>query len=106
MSEPELSRSGPVAGQQCLGGQVGAPKLNGRGKRMKLKTIWTLRSMRLRERFNRTGEWSLMAIAHRLPRRLAYWSFIDSGVRAMGDHDVVPEVRYTDLLQRLDGGPL
>lgn len=71
---------------------------------MKLTTIWTLRGMRLRERFNRTGEWALRGIAHRLPRRLAYWSFIDSGVRAIGD-DVVPDARYVDLLQRLDGGP-
>jgi hypothetical protein len=69
---------------------------------MKLSTIWTLRAMSLRERFRRTGEWALMSLAHRLPRRLAYWSFIDSGVRYMGSDEVVPEVRYTDLLQRFE----
>ena len=61
--------------------------------------------MKLRERLNRTGEYALREIAHRLPRRLAYWSFIDSGVRAMPDDQVVPEARYMDLLERLEGGP-
>lgn len=67
---------------------------------MKLSTIWTLRAMSLRERLHRTGEWAVQAVAHRLPRRLAYWSFIDTGVRYMRPDEVVPEVRYTDLLQR------
>ena len=69
---------------------------------MRLSTIWTLRGMALHERLNRTNEWVLLGIAHRLPRRLAYWSFIDSGVRAMEDTDVVPDVRYMDLLQRME----
>jgi len=67
---------------------------------MRLKTIWTLRGMTLRERLNRTGEAAIRSIAHRLPRRLAYWSFIDSGVRYMRSDEIVPEVYYTDLLQR------
>lgn len=71
---------------------------------MKLSTIWTLRGMSLRERLNRTGEWTIQAAAHRLPRRLAYWSFIDTGVRHMRSDEVVPEVRYTDLLQRAGKG--
>lgn len=68
---------------------------------MRLATTWTLPGMRLRERLNRTGEWALRAIAHRPPRRLAYYSFIDSGVRVIGN-DVVPNARYMDLLARLD----
>ena len=71
---------------------------------MKLTTIWTIPAMTLRERLNRTGEWGWRELAHRLPRRLAYWSFIDSGVRAMRPNDVVPEVRYMDLLERISKG--
>jgi hypothetical protein len=67
---------------------------------MKFWTIWTMRAMSLRERLNRTGEWVLRGVAHRLPRRLAYWSFIDTGVRYIKNDEVVPEVHYTDLLQR------
>jgi hypothetical protein len=67
---------------------------------VKFWTIWTMRAMSLRERLNRTGEWVLRGVAHRLPRRLAYWSFIDTGVRYMHGDEVVPEVTYTDLLQR------
>lgn len=71
---------------------------------MKLTTIWTLRGMTLRERLNRTAEATIRGIAHRLPRRLAYWSFIDTGVRHMRSDEVVPDVRYTDLLQRAGQG--
>jgi hypothetical protein len=51
---------------------------------------------------NRLQEWAWREAAHRLPRRLAYWSFIDSGIRALGPNDVVPEARYMDLLERLE----
>jgi hypothetical protein len=57
--------------------------------------------MSLRERIHRTQEWAWMKTAHRLPRQLAYWSFIDSGVRTIRSDEVVPEARYTDLLQRM-----
>lgn len=56
--------------------------------------------MSLRERCHRTVELAWLKLAHRLPRRLAYWSFIDSGVRLMRSDEVVPEVRYTELLAR------
>ena len=71
---------------------------------MKITTIWTIPAMSITERLRRTGDAFVQGIAHRLPRRLAYWSFIDSGVRAIGN-DVVPDARYMDLLQRLEGGP-
>jgi hypothetical protein len=67
---------------------------------MKLTTIWTLPELGLRERLHRTGETAWMATAHRLPRRLAYWSFIESGVRYIRPDEVVPEVTFTDLLNR------
>lgn len=67
---------------------------------MKFTTIWTLRGMTLRERINRTNDAAIRWAAHRLPRRLAYWSFIDTGVRHIEGSEIVPEVRYTDLLER------
>lgn len=69
---------------------------------MRLRTIWTLRGMPLRERLNRTGEATVRGLAHRLPRRLAYWSFIDTGVRHMKPDEVVPEVPFMALLERMD----
>lgn len=67
---------------------------------MRLKTIWSLPGMALRERLSRTGEVLWRGLAHRLPRRLAYWSFIDTGVRHVRPSEVVPEVPYMDLLER------
>lgn len=68
---------------------------------MRLSTIWTLRPMSLRERLSRTGEWAVASIAHRLPRRLAYWSYIDSTARYVADDEVVPEVPAMTILQRM-----
>lgn len=68
---------------------------------MRLKTIWTIRGMEFRERIRRTEEAGWCWLAHRLPRPLAYWSYIDTGVRAIEDHDVVPEVGYTEILSRI-----
>lgn len=67
---------------------------------MKFTTIWTLPTLTLTERLRRTNELGWRTLAHRLPRRLAYWSFIDSGVRLIADHEIVPEVRFTELLGR------
>lgn len=69
---------------------------------MHLTTIWTIPAMSFRERLNRTSEVFIRSVAHRLPRRLAYWSFIDTGVRLIRSDEIVPEVRYTELLQRAE----
>jgi hypothetical protein len=69
---------------------------------MRLRTIWTIPAMPIRERLNRTADVVLLAIAHRLPRGLAYWSFIDTGVRNMLPDDVVPDVKYGDILSRME----
>lgn len=68
---------------------------------MRLRIIWTLRGMTFRERLNRTGDALAHGMAHHLPRKIAYWSFIDTGVRLIRNDEVVPEVRYTDLLSRI-----
>lgn len=67
---------------------------------MRLSTIWTLKGMPLRERLNRTGEYVASTIAYHLPKRIAYWSYIHTGVRHMEANEVVPEVRYTEILER------
>lgn len=67
---------------------------------MRLRTIWTFPGLPLPERIDRTKEWGWRTLAHRLPRRLAYWSLIDSGVRAMRSDEIVPEVLYMDVLTR------
>jgi len=56
--------------------------------------------MTFRERLNRTEEAGIRALAHRLPLRLAYWSFIDTGVRNIRPDEIVSEVAFMDLLQR------
>ena len=69
---------------------------------MKFKTIWTLPAMTIRERLSRTLEWFWLFVASHLPERLAYWSYICQGVKYMEDNEEVPDVRYTDLLRRMD----
>lgn len=67
---------------------------------MRMTTIWTLRGLPLRERLARTREAMWRGLAHRLPRKLAYWSFIDTGVRHIAHDETVPDVTYTVLLER------
>lgn len=74
------------------------------GTEMKLTTIWTTPSMSMRERLTRTGEAAWRTAAHRLPRRLAYWSLVDSGVRHMHSNEVIPEVPFTVVLERAGRG--
>ena len=71
---------------------------------MTLRTIWTMPACSLREKLNRTGEWAMRKLAHHTPARLKYWIFIDVGAANMRN-DVVPEVTYTTILQRMDGAP-
>ena len=67
---------------------------------MKLRTIWTLPACTLREKISRTGEWAIAAIAHRVPKRLAYWVLIDQGVRHIRSDETVPDVPFTVILDR------
>lgn len=74
---------------------------------MKLTTIWTMPAMDLRERLRRTGVWALMTLAHRMPRRLAYWTFIDVYARHTIEHPqvIAGEVLAMDVLDAAAGGP-
>jgi hypothetical protein len=68
---------------------------------MKLTTIWTLPAMTLRERLSQTGEAVVRTVAHHLPRRIAYWSYIDTTSRYIEDHEIVPDVPAMTILQRI-----
>ena len=43
---------------------------------MRLKTIWTLPTMKFSERIRRTIDWSALKIAARMPRRVRQWALI------------------------------
>lgn len=68
---------------------------------MRLRTIWTLPRMSLRERVSRTEELFWMKAAAHLPERLAYWSYIHQGVKHFEGNELVPEVRYMTVLDRM-----
>ena len=70
---------------------------------MKLTTIWPLRHMTLRERLRRTADLLDMTIAAHLPRRVAYWAYIQQGSKAMPPNQVVPDARFMDLLANMKG---
>lgn len=72
---------------------------------MKLTTIWTIPAMTLAERLRRTADWAAFTLAARLPKRVRYWAFIQVGGKAIEPHEIVPEVKFTDVLARAEGGP-
>lgn len=61
--------------------------------------------MSWQERVARTVDLVAQNAANLLPKRVRFWVFIQVGAEAMGDHEVVPEVRFMDLLVRAEGGP-
>lgn len=40
-------------------------------------------------------------IADRLPVNVLYWAYIRTGVKAIKSNEVVPEVTYVEILQRI-----
>ncbi len=72
---------------------------------MKFTTIWTLPAATLGEKLRRTADWAAMTAAAKLPARIRYWTFIQVGSKAMAPNDIVPEVRFMDLLKNAEGGP-
>lgn len=61
---------------------------------------WSEPNYSLRERLDRTAELLGYAFVHHLPRRLAYWSYIDSSVRYTLPSEEVPAVTYAAILER------
>lgn len=67
---------------------------------MKLWTVWTIPAMTFRERVDRTSEWALVQAAAHVPRKLGYWVMIIHGSRYFEPTEVVPEVRFMDVIKR------
>ncbi|WP_394253651.1 hypothetical protein [Arthrobacter pityocampae] len=67
---------------------------------MKLSTILTLPGASVAEKVERIRELVNANVAALLPNRLRYAVLISCGVKAIGNDDIVPEVRYMDVLQR------
>jgi hypothetical protein len=40
-------------------------------------------------------------VADRLPVSVLYWAFIRTGVKAIKGNEIVPEVKYMDVLHRI-----
>ena len=67
---------------------------------MRLKTIWTLPAMTLRERFRRTREWAAMEVAWKLPDRVLYWAAVRAAVRVEPNTDP-SGVTVTQMMERI-----
>lgn len=72
---------------------------------MKLTTIWTLPAMTLAERVRRTVDLGAQTVAAHLPARIRYWTYIQVGSDAIHPDEIVPDVKFMDLLSRAPGGP-
>jgi hypothetical protein len=71
---------------------------------MRLKTIWTLRSMSTMERLRRTREWATMELASRLPKNVRYWVTVQELAKATKNHPGhVMGAHLDEILQNLDG---
>lgn len=72
---------------------------------MKLATILDPKiNFTLNERRNRLGEEAKRKIARSLPESIRYWVFIQYAVDRIRPDEVVPDVRYMDLLKRDQNG--
>ena len=69
-----------------------------------LHTIWTLPASDTTERLRRTRDALAREVAHRLPRRLAYWSLVDTGVRHLGHKEAPYDLGFVELLNRAAKG--
>lgn len=69
---------------------------------MRLISIWTLPASTFRERLRRTRDWAAQKIAHRLPKRVRYWTTIQEVARATMTSRNVPATPLTEVLDKLD----
>lgn len=75
---------------------------------MRLRTIWTIPAMTLRERLRRTADWADMTIAYHLPKRVKYWAVIHVGAHVttqVNPNLIVPDVRFMEVLELAEGHP-
>jgi hypothetical protein len=58
--------------------------------------------MRMSERWKRLGEWAVLTVAWRLPRRLVYWTVIRAAVAAAGNDRNPADVTSSDMLNTFE----
>ena len=64
-----------------------------------MRPIW-LNKYEIRYQLEKLGTKMMLRLADLVPKRLAYWIFISIGARHMRN-DIVPEVPFTVVLERL-----
>lgn len=74
---------------------------------MRLKHIWTVRYMPMAERIGRTIDWSALATATHLPKRIRYWTTVTEIAKATKDSQAatVANISVDYVLNHLEGGP-
>lgn len=68
---------------------------------MRLRTIWTLRGLPLKERLARTRDWAAMETGARLPLRIRYWVTLKEIGHATAKSPNVPATPLDYVLQHL-----
>ena len=69
---------------------------------MRLRTIWTIPAMSLKERFSRTRDWLAQKIGEMLPLRVRYWVTIASLATASMDNKTdMMAMPLSDILEAL-----
>jgi hypothetical protein len=69
---------------------------------MRLRTIWTLRSMSFAERLRRSRDWAAMEVAARLPLRVRYWCTLQEVGRATRGSEDIMATPFDEVLQNLN----
>lgn len=72
---------------------------------MKLRTIWTLRGLPLRERLQRTPDALALAAVRFIPARVRYWTAMRGIAAATTDSPDIPATPLDAILKNLPGGP-
>lgn len=70
---------------------------------MKMRTIWTLRNMSLKERLIRSRECGAMFIGRNLPKEIRYWTTLQELAKATVESKNIPATPLDEVLQKLDG---
>lgn len=69
---------------------------------MRFKTIWTMPSMRLRERLIHTRDWAAQEIGARLPVRVRYWVAMQEIGKATMDSPNVLDTNLSTIIKNLE----
>ena len=71
---------------------------------MRFFTIWSIPSMPIRERLNRTLDWLFITLSMWLPKKLRYWVTMLEIGKATADSPNVPATTLDTILRNLGGG--